>query len=797
MKKIITLSAIVFILSGFTMQTLAQAEVSGQVKDSVTRENLLFCNVSALLPNDSIVSGGITDERGNFKFMLNPGAYRLIISFVGYKADTLPLRMGLENQYLGVIRLTPGAAELGEVVVKGATRGYTIDKDIQMVTAKMREGSTNTLEVLERMNGLTYDRYNRTVKVDGDANVILLVNGLEKNQEYIKNLSPDRIKEVEIMRNPGGRYALEGYTAVINIILKSDYRGTEITALENGLLDLDTKVDRIFPINYAALTYNYTYDKVNFYLKANNVRNSFLLQGTTDQDYASGFSVKYRPVDPVGNTAIKYLSSSYTAGLDYFLDPRHTLSYEGTVTAFPARQQMAQDFSVSQYLNDSLINQYTSNGTNSSNTRDITNSFFYIFKISEATKLNAEFTYNRYDDTYTNSLTQNNGFERNESGSNHKDYTKFYAELNHNINEKSTLSAGYGNTWRSLQNDFTTATRMLPALPVMNDTTDFWMREFRHKLYAYYALSLNKTLSFKVGAAAEYSRPKTADTDHTYVIYQPYLDFNIAAHQMLDIKIKYRAESEYPSIGQVTPFTQVIDQYTSQKGNPDLRPDLTHTVSARMRMMQGLFSVEPYYGFSNNRINRVVTPLEGNMLEYSFDNVGQFASYGIKGDFTIPLFKQSFIIKTDVDFFHQSITYKERKNAISDYTMNTQLIYIDKKIHTVGGLIYQKGLKKVINAQGYDYGNNDFWMLFVQQPLFKNKLTVMAGYILPVNFLASYNQGSYIDTGLYTTTSLYNIDMLKNMLLINITYRFNQGKSVRNVEKEVKTEVERQAKKIF
>ena len=35
------------------------------------------------------------------------------------------------------------------------------------------------------------------------------------------------------------------------------------------------------------------------------------------------------------------------------------------------------------------------------------------------------------------------------------------------------------------------------------------------------------------------------------------------------------------------------------------------------------------------------------------------------------------------------------------------------------------------------------------------------------------------------------------MLLVNITYRFNQGKSVRSIGKEVKTETERQAKKIF
>jgi len=797
MRRFFTLAAIVIALSSFSLQTMAQAEVSGQVRDSANREPLSFCNVSALNGKDSLVAGGITDNNGVFRVSLNPGPYRLVVSFVGYRTDTLQLAIGNENKYLGTIRLKAGQTKLGEVVVNGSARRYTIDKDVQLVTAKMRAGSTNTLEVLERMNGLTYDRYNRAIKVDGDTKVIMLVNGLEKNQEYIKNLSPDRIKEVEVMRNPGGRYALEGYTAVINIILKSDYRGTEIMVLENALLDLDYKMKIILPINYSTLSFNYTYDKVNLYVKGNSTFNTFRIPGTTDQDYANGYSLQYRPLDAANNMHIKNINNSYTAGMDYYLNPRHTLSFESTVSAFPARQFFEQDQQVSQYLNGSLMDQYTSHQSNQSDTRDIAGSFFYIFNISDATKLNAEFTYDRYDDSYSNSLLQSNGFERNETGSNQKDFTKFYAELSHTINAKSTVMAGYGNTWRKMQNGYMTATRFLPEATLINETNDFFMRELRHKLYAYYSLSLTSKLSFKAGAAAEYSRPITAGTDNTYLIYQPYLDFNIAAHKMVDIKLKYRADSEYPSISQVTPFTQVRDQYTSETGNPNLRPDLTHTVSARIRVMQGLFSVEPYYGFSNNRINRVVTQLDGNRVEFGYENVGHFESRGIKGDFTLPLFKQSLIVKTDFDFFHQSITYLERKNAINDWTLNTQLIYIGKKYHTVGGLIYQKGLKKVINAQGYELANNDFWLVFVQQPFFKNSFTVMVGYILPVNFGVSYNQGSYTDTGLYTTTSLYDISMLKNMLLMNLTYRFNHGKSVRNIEKEVKTEVERKAKKIF
>ena len=61
MSRIFTLAAIVFTLSSFNLQTMAQAEVSGQVKDSVTREVLPFCHVSAIFQKDSVVAAGITD----------------------------------------------------------------------------------------------------------------------------------------------------------------------------------------------------------------------------------------------------------------------------------------------------------------------------------------------------------------------------------------------------------------------------------------------------------------------------------------------------------------------------------------------------------------------------------------------------------------------------------------------------------------------------------------------------------------------------------------------------------------
>ena len=798
MKKSFTLLTFLVALSGLCFQAQAQVEISGQIKDNDTKESIPFCNISVYNQQDSLLTGGISDDKGFFMVPLNPGPYNLLFSYVGYTTDTLRVDVGMEARFLGIIKMKSAEAALGEVLVKGSTKTFEIDKDVQLVTAKMRTGTSNTSEVLERMNGISYDRYNRSIKVDGDNRVILLVNGLEKDQEYIKNLSPDRIKEVEIIRNPSGRYSLEGYTAVINIILKSDYRGTEVQLIENALIDSDTKSSRYLPINYTGLTYNYTYDKVNMYLKGNSILNTFFLPGTTTQSYSTGDSIVYGQPNGLDNMNIRNITNSYTGGIDYYINPKHTLSFETNITAFPVSSQSAdQSFDVSHYLNDSLIDRYDSQTVNEYKNQDYSGTLFYIYNINEGTKLNAEFTYDRYTDTYTNNMVQSNGFERYETGNNAKDYTKFYVELNHSLSAKSTINVGYGNTWRKLENHYVTETQLLPLAGLTKDTSDFWMNETRHKLYAYYSWAITPKLGFKAGAAAEYSRPRTEGADHTFMIYQPYLDLNYEAHQMVNIKLKYRAESEYPSIRQVTPFTQVLDPYTIEIGNPQLRPSLIHDVSLRFRFMQGLVSVEPYYGFSNSQINRVATPLDGTVFQYSYQNVGNYRSKGIKGDVTIPLFKQSLIIKTDFDVFSKSITYNERKNSINDWTMTSQLIYITKKTKTVFVANYQKGLYKNINAQGYEYYNNDFWMVLVQQPLFKSSLTVMVGYILPMNFGANYQQGSYMDAGNYVSTSAYDISLLKNMVLFNVVYRFNHGKTVKSIAKDVKKEVEKEAKKIF
>jgi len=446
------------------------------------------------------------------------------------------------------------------------------------------------------------------------------------------------------------------------------------------MFDTDTKEAKPLPINNFSLSYNYTYNKLNIYAKVDNDYSSVKVLGESIQESNNGYVIENTPLGGKPNLGTNNLNNNYTIGADYYINPKQTISYESNIGAFPSSRQITNhSYDVAHYKDGIVTDNYKSEMVNNSSTKDLSNSLFYIYKIDYKTQINADFTHLKYTDEYSNSISQSNGFERYETGINKKDYTKFYLELNHNISENSSIMAGYGNTWRQLDNNFTVKTTPLSVNDFISDTSNFSLTETRHKLYAYYSLKMSDVIRFKIGAATEYSHPKAGELDKTYVIYQPHLDFDIAAHESVHIKLKYRAYSKYPTIKESTPFIHMIDPYTMEKGNPLLEPELTHRVSTKFRIMNGLLTLEPYYEYSNNKINRTIISLNENVLEYSYDNVGKYISQGIKGDITIPLFKQSLIIQSSFDFFKSSITYNGKNNNIKDWVMNTQMLYICKQ----------------------------------------------------------------------------------------------------------------------
>ena len=776
-----------------TIIAKGQVEISGQVKDAKTKVNMEFCNVAVFNQKDSLITGGITDEKGFFTIPVFPGTYNLVISFIGYKSDTIKSINVSDKKFLGILKLQEDATSLKEVTIKSNSYENKLDKDVQIVTNQLKEGTSNTKEVLDKLNGVDLDRYNNTIKVDNNDKVIILVDGMQKDQEYIKNLAPDRLKKIEIIRDPGGRYALEGYSAVISIILKKDYQGSEVFVSERTMQDPDAIKTKYIPVqsDFSA-SLNYTYNKINVYAKYNNVTSSFNLNSSRKREYTNGLVINQVPNDDKDvNTNVNQLYNNYTLGADYYLNPKHTISFESNLQAQPFNKNKTNVLYNMLFSNNELVfDNYTFESINKSGNTNSKNTLFYEWKLDENNVINSNFTYSNYSDK-SNSITKEKLLlSRTEDGTNEENRTKSYVEFTHTFNKKTNLQVGYGNTWQASHSNLSIV-ELDSAY-----TNKFKYSDLRNKLYSYFSWQVNDKLGIKFGCAGETSSPNSNEQKHNYIIYQPYADIKYKPGKIIDFKLKYRASSNYPTMNQTSPFTTLIDQQTERTGNPYLKPEVTHKISLQTNIMGGLATIEPYFHYANNYITEIGTMRPDSVFEYKLSNNGVYKNFGTEVRLTIPLRKYLFL-ETSADFYNSSIKYGDKINNVNDWTMSSQLVYVNEKHGTVAGVQYQKGIFKNITAQGYNKWNNDFWITFVQQPFFKQKLSVMLLYFPPIAWGVDFKQGSYLKTDTYKETVNNDISILKNIVMLEISYRFNKGKSVNKKVKDIENDYQKKNKGLF
>lgn len=787
----ISLFVLFFLFSSFHVSAQEPVQVSGQVKDAQTNENLPYCKVVALNAKDSIVRGGVTDENGFFRLPLIPGQYKLIISSYGYENDTVQTDPFREDNFLGVFKLENSVLDIDEVKVQASSRIDMLEKDVQIITDQQRMGATAAKNVLDRIAGISYDQYAGTLKVDNDANIMILVNGVEKSQEYVQNLDPKRLIRVETIRDPGGRYGLEGYTAIVNVILKRDYQGSELYIEQMQLVDIVTEHKRLDYINaHIGPTYNFTKNDLNIYGSAFIERGDYKITSESTTGYADGTVVEENAEWRVPNALILEVDANFTLGLDYRINPKHLISFESNLNYLPRRfNQENINYKTSVYSNDSLIDQYDFLTKIQTRTINTYNSFFYIAEFNERTKLNVNFTYSNYKDEYTNSTSQEGFYDREEVGVNKKQYTRGYAELDHILSKRMSIQVGYGNTWRELKNDYSVSITDPNTAATADFSSNFRLTDMRHKLYSNYSWKIGKKWSSRIGIAAETSSPKADGQQRNYLIFQPMFDLRYAAGEKINYTLKYRTSSNYPSISETNPFTNLINPRMTSTGNPFLKPSTTHKFSLRVNIMQGLLSIEPYSHYSNNTVVNVGELDANNIFNFRYENAKSYTRNGVKLNFS-KFFKPGIIVQSNLEVYHSQINSSSGTNSFVDWQGEADLIYMFMKTETMLGLKYQREQSKNITGLGYAKGDVDFWLLFYQRPLFKKRASIMVGYFLPLDFGVGYNQSSHSETTGIVMHTDNDVSLVKNMFLVEFSFRLSKGKSIKKTEKDIQQEKE-------
>ena len=770
------------ILSNFAF---AQQElyVSGQIVDSNSKEALSFCTV-AFYNSDKLINGVATDDNGYFEMALQRGQYTMKIDYMGYKKQDIPVVVQKNNQFLGTFKLNQEAEVLDDVTVTGTTKALKLDKNVYDVTKKLKVAAANTNDVLERINGVSLDRYNGQIVVEGERKVKILVDGIEKDSNYIQNLNPERLSKVEIIKDPSGKYGLEGYGAVINVILKKDYKGTELSVFDQAIIDSDNKNSKyIFPINSMNIGYNYTYNKVNMYLNYDNTMNKFHFPTTLVKTYANGLHVDKRLINNEDNLVQNTVNDGFIVGTDYYINPKNTLSFEakfGNLFFNKDESEVNYDFLAYNGLIPIDLHLQTERSNSKSNSNYQT--VFYSSKLNDSDKLNIDASLSQYTSKNDTEIFKNNVLDRSDSSENTQNRFKLNAEYEKTLKDNKSLNFGYG--FNTLTNNTTF------------NSNNFKYSDTRHKVFGYYAFQLNKKTAVKTGLAAEISRPKALGSQLTYFIYQPYLDLKYNASKKVDFKLKYRSDSHYPSLNEANPNTVVIDNETVSTGNPNLKPSVTHKVSVRSNILQGFLTLEPYYNFSNNYIGQIGNLRTDGTIEYTFDNVGSYSKYGVKASLAVPLAKTLFL-QTSTNIYKSSIQYNGLTNTVADFSMDANLVYVNQKKGLTTAMILQRGMNKYIATQGYNKWNNDFLGLMAKKGFYKNKLNIMLLYMLPVDLGLQYKQEEVVNTPTFSSIATHDISLLKNVIVFKLNYRFSKGKSTRKTDKAIDIEEPSKNKGLF
>ena len=325
----------------------SSVNVTGQLRDANTLENLAFANVTVQNSTDnSMVTGAITDDNGRFEILgLPTGKYTLLFSFIGYETVEKPLIAGGLNSVfdLGQIALQQSAEQLNEVQVVGqeATTNSDLNKKSFNLDNTIAQAGGSVLDAMKTMPGVTFDQDGKVV-LRGSDKVVVLIDGKQSsltgfgNQKGLANIPASNIEKIEIINNPSAKYDANGFAGIVNIIYKKETQkglngdvGLSFGFGALGKRRPDTPTDlgsfSVNPKLIPSLNLNYRKGKLNYFLQSEFIVQEALPNNEfTTRNYDDGRNI----VSQVPENR-KQFRSIINGGIDYNLDDNNSFTLSG------------------------------------------------------------------------------------------------------------------------------------------------------------------------------------------------------------------------------------------------------------------------------------------------------------------------------------------------------------------------------------------------------------------------------------------------------------------------------------
>ncbi|MCK4233583.1 TonB-dependent receptor [candidate division WOR-3 bacterium] len=598
------------------------------------------------------ITGVVTDKNGNFRLKgIKPGVYTMRVKFIGYYAKTIdPIEITLDKKYidLGTITLKQAVLVLDgvEVVDEKPAIEFKIDKKVINVSKHYTAVSGTAVDVLENVPSVTVD-IEGNVSLRGSGSFTVLINGrptaLESN-EALQQIPASTIENIEIITNPSAKYDPEGISGIINIITKK----RELQGV-NGIVNLNGGMNESYGGDFLL---NYRRSNYNAYFGADYNKRIFPGEYQTENQTFSHDTTSF--IYSSGDSRFRRTGYGLRGGINLNISAKDIINlgarYGGR--AMERTSELNYDEwtdpgdTHNLYISESI---WERGGNFYSTNMDYRHTFSKKdHEISGQVILSKR----SGDEESTNELsnmdsTITSGQKSTEDGP--SKYLRLKLDYTLPLRENNRFETGYQSGIRRTENiskmyDYNPVSGEYEFRPEYSHTSEY-NRDI-HSLYTIYSGELGR-FGYKGGMRGEYTYRliELMGEDESFSIdrwdYFPtsHVSYQFSSgHQMM---ASYTRRIRRPRGWSLEPFETWSDAFNVRKGNPNLKPEYidSYELGYQKRFDKNSFSLEAYHRVTHNKIERVRTVYDVNILLHTFENVGTDYIFGTEFMLNIDLFK--------------------------------------------------------------------------------------------------------------------------------------------------------------
>ena len=619
-------------------------EIMGKVIDSKANVPIEYANIAIYSVRDSsLVSGGITDAKGNFSIKkLSSGRFYMTVNFIGYDKITIqPLMLSPQKKIVdaGTIKLNPASVNLDgvEVVADKLAMQYRIDKKVINVSQIHTSASGTAIDILEKTPSVTVD-IEGNVEMRGSSNFTVLIDGKPSpftGSDALEQIPASSIENIEIITNPSAKFDPEGTAGIINVITKkSKFEG--FSGVVNANLGMNEKYGADILINYRT-------EKFNVF--AGGQYNNRLFSGNRERENRTYQNDTIFYNNLTGQNDMLRKSSDIRAGFDYFISPKTTFS---TNASFGDRERSRFGESVfHEYTDpasyDESYNDFSDNvskGTRFSVNSDLTHKFdtkghefIAQFQYRTGTSESSDLS-ELSKDNVVRSGQKSEEIDDDEEFRIKLDYTRPFGDHKLEAGWQTELEseAGYNNSFE--YNPITDTYELSPLYSNESKST-----KNIHAMYSTVGGEISG-FGYQVGLRAEYTDRliSIVDENTDYPLQRwdffPTLHLSYQLPKDNQVMASYTRRINRPRGWFLEPYISYVDAYNVRAGNPALKPEYINSaeVGWSKKFGRSFVSLETLYRNNINKIERTrkVADIASNIMYNSFDNVGEDHSLGLE-----------------------------------------------------------------------------------------------------------------------------------------------------------------------